>query len=52
MYKRQVQEQVKGLVRGATLTGIVPVRDDEIERLMKQFPLLRFDAATLSLIHI
>ena len=44
--REKVQEQVKGLVRGATLTGIVPVRDDEIERLMKQFPLLRFDAAT------
>ncbi|MGC3970210.1 MAG: OmpA family protein [Pirellulales bacterium] len=42
----RVQEEVKGLVRGATLTGIVPVRDDEIERLLKRYPLLRFDSAT------
>jgi outer membrane protein OmpA-like peptidoglycan-associated protein len=44
--REKVQEQVQGLVRGATLTGIVPVRDDEIERLLKKYPLLRFDSAT------
>jgi len=42
----KVQEQVEGLVRGAKLTGIVPVRDDDVERLAKRFPLLRFDPTT------
>jgi len=44
--REKVQEQVEGLVRGAKLTGIVPVRDDDVERLAKRFPLLRFDSAT------
>jgi outer membrane protein OmpA-like peptidoglycan-associated protein len=44
--REKVQEQVQGLVRGATLTGIVPVRDDDIERLLKKYPLLRFDSST------
>lgn len=44
--REKVQEQVEGLVRGAKLTGIVPVRDDDVERLAKQFPLLRFDSVT------
>ncbi|MCE9604020.1 MAG: hypothetical protein K8U03_03860 [Planctomycetia bacterium] len=44
--REKVQEQVDGLVRGAKLTGIVPVRDDDVERLAKRFPLLRFDAPT------
>jgi len=44
--REKVREQVDGLVRGAKLTGITPVRDDDVERLAKRFPLLRFDAAT------
>jgi len=44
--REKVQEQVEGLVRGAKITGIVPVRDEDVERLAKQFPLLRFDSVT------
>jgi outer membrane protein OmpA-like peptidoglycan-associated protein len=44
--REKVREQVDGLVRGAKLTGITPVRDDDVERLAKRFPLLRFDSVT------
>ncbi len=44
--REKVQTQVKELVRGATLTGIAPLRDDGIEQLAKRYPLLRFDEAT------
>ena len=42
----RVQEEVKDLVRGAKITGITPVRDDDVERLTKRFPMLRFDETT------
>lgn len=42
----QVRRDVDGLVRGAKLTGIVPVRDDAVEKLSKSYPLLRFDTLT------
>lgn len=42
----RIQEEVKGLVRGAKITGIAPVRDEGVERLTKRFPMLRFDEAT------
>lgn len=42
----RVQEEIKGLVRGAKITGITPVRDDGVERLTKRFPMLRFDETT------
>jgi outer membrane protein OmpA-like peptidoglycan-associated protein len=41
--RERVQEELDGLVRGAKLTGITPVRDDDVERLTKRFPMLRFD---------
>lgn len=41
--RERVQEHVDGLVRGAKITGITPVRDDDVERLTKRFPMLRFD---------
>jgi len=44
--REKVREQVDGLVRGAKLTGISPVRDDDVERLAKRFPLLRYDSVT------
>ena len=44
--RQQVQEQIDDLVRGAKLTGIAPVRDDDVERLTKRFPMLRFDPLT------
>ncbi len=44
--RQQVQEQLDGLVKGAKLTGIAPVRDDDVERLTKRFPMLRFDPLT------
>lgn len=44
--RKQVQEQLDGLVKGAKLTGIAPVRDDDVERLTKRFPMLRFDPLT------
>jgi outer membrane protein OmpA-like peptidoglycan-associated protein len=42
----RVQEEIKGLVRGAKITGVTPVRDDGVERLTKRFPMLRFDETT------
>lgn len=44
--REKVQEELHGLLRGAKLTGIVPLRDDDVERLTKRFPMLRFDEAT------
>lgn len=44
--REKVRAEVDGLVRGAKLTGITPVRDDDVERLAKRFPLLRFDSVT------
>jgi len=44
--RERVQQELDGLVRGAKLTGIAPVRDDDVERLTKRFPMLRFDEAT------
>lgn len=44
--RQQVQEQLDGLVKGAKITGIAPVRDDDVERLTKRFPMLRFDPLT------
>jgi len=44
--REKVQEELHGLVRGAKLTGITPVRDDDVERLTKRFPMLRFDETT------
>lgn len=41
--RERVQEHVDGLVRGAKITGITPVRDEDVERLTKRFPMLRFD---------
>src|SRR5205814_1535533 len=44
--RERVQEELQGLVRGAKITGIAPVRDDDVERLTKRFPMLRFDETT------
>lgn len=44
--REKVRAEVDGIVRGAKLTGITPVRDDDVERLAKRFPLLRFDSVT------
>jgi outer membrane protein OmpA-like peptidoglycan-associated protein len=44
--REKVQEEMHGLIRGAKLTGIAPVRDDDVERLTKRFPMLRFDEST------
>jgi outer membrane protein OmpA-like peptidoglycan-associated protein len=42
----RVQEQVTDLVRGAKISGIVPVRDNDVEQLSKRFPLLRFEPSS------
>ena len=44
--REQVKQQVDELVRGAKLTGIAPTRDDDVERLLDKYPLLRFDPLT------
>jgi outer membrane protein OmpA-like peptidoglycan-associated protein len=44
--REQVKEQVDELVRGAKLTGIAPTRDDDVERLLDKYPLLRFDSVS------
>ena len=44
--REQVKQQVDELVRGAKLTGIAPTRDDDVERLLDKYPLLRFDPVT------
>lgn len=41
-----VKRQVDEIVRGAKLTGVMPVRDDVVEQLAKSYPLLRFDPLT------
>jgi outer membrane protein OmpA-like peptidoglycan-associated protein len=44
--REDVKRQVDELVRGAKLTGIAPTRDDDVERLLDKYPLLRFDPVT------